>query len=227
MKNLEYLYGKEYFKNRNLNDTQRLQTFFNELEFINKISNINESILDVGCATGEFLHHIDWKGPKFGIEISRHAAKLAADSGIIIIDQEIPENSLDNVVYRGTIQHLDSPFRSLEKAYRSLKPGGMLFFLSTPNTSSICYKVFTNLPALDEKRNFYLPSVHSLKNVCEMIGFQFIRAEFPYLRSPYAKPLSDHRRFLANLILAMLGRRTKVDFAFWGNMMNLAFRKVK
>ena len=114
------LYGKEYFKGRLGDDIKRQRSFDEEKKFINKYVSMEGSILDVGCSTGEFLKYIKWSGRKYGIEISQFAAEKARQNGINIVNTYDANNSLDVVIYRGTIQHLDSPFRSLEKAVQAL-----------------------------------------------------------------------------------------------------------
>ena len=64
----------------------------------------------------EFLTEIGWEGQKYGLEISNNAAQIAKATGIEIVKSYNVENSLDTIFYRGTIQHLDSPFRSIERA---------------------------------------------------------------------------------------------------------------
>ena len=182
--------------------------------------------MDVGCSTGEFLQHIGWSGKKFGIEISQYAAEKALEKGIeIVSDYRIP-NSLDAVIYRGTIQHLDSPFRSIEKAAITFKPGGKIFFIATPNINSIYYRVFNTLPALDQQRNFYLPSDHLLNNLGEIFGLRSIAVEYPYIHSPYSSPVVDHINFIRKVLLLPFGKVGEgIEFPFHKNMMNMVLEK--
>ena len=46
--------------------------------------NINGKVCDVGCSTGEFLETINWKGPRFGIEISDYARDIAKNTRLIL-----------------------------------------------------------------------------------------------------------------------------------------------
>ena len=223
--NLADLYTRSYFKNRNFTDVQRLISFNQELSFIQRYSDISENVLDIGCSTGEFLQEIKWKGKRFGMEISEHAASLASAKGIQVVDNFDALPSLDNIIYRGTIQHLDSPFVSLQNAYDALRDGGMLYIIATPNTRSILFKIFDELPALDASRNFYLPSDTSLVNVCRIFGFELVALEYPYRYSPYASFVLDHAKFMKNVVYKVIGRETNINFPFWKNMMNIAFKK--
>lgn len=102
----------------------------------------------------------------------------------------------------------------------SLKKGGHIVFLATPNANSIVYKIWNTLPALNPRYNFYIPSDVTLKNVLENYDFCILETEKPYIFSPYARPFFDHLKFLSCLVL-----HQKPTFAFWGNMMNMIARK--
>ena len=176
-------------------------------------------VLDVGCGMGNFLmtFNDDWN--KYGIEISRFAAEKASSNGIKILEK-IPQNEkFDLIIWRGVFQHLDCPLKTLDECIRALKPGGWISFLATPNSNSICYKLFNTLPMLDPKLNFVIPSDNQLKQILLNKGLENIEIQFPYLESPYSKPLQDHIKF----ILRLCGLKTK--FPFWKNMMEVFAQK--
>ena len=109
----------------------------------------------------------------------------------------------------------------IEKSYESLKKGGYLFILATPNISSIYYRLFKNLPALDDEKNYYLPSYDNLIKIVSRYGFKFIKGDFPYSNSGYDNSLSDYFYF----VLKLFGFFKKKEISFPGNMMNLVFKK--
>ena len=223
---LASLYENDYFQDRAGNNIKRQKSFDDEKVFIEQFTSLDGTVLDVGCSTGEFLHHIGWSGKKYGIEISQFAAEKAMQNGINIVSDYDTPNSLDAIIYRGTIQHLDSPFRSITKAAKTLMPGGKVFFIATPNISSIYYRLFNTLPALDQKRNFYLPSDCLLKNLGEMFNLKFVAVEYPYIHSPYSRPVVDHINFLCKFFLlpfSNLGE--KIEFSFHKSMMNMVLEK--
>ena len=216
------LYPNTYFKKRFLNDNIRIKSFQKEKNFICKFTSINKKVCDVGCSTGEFLETLKWKGPKYGLEINKKAIQRAKESGIKFHKNILNVNNFfDVIIFRGTIQHLDDPFNYLAKAHKSLKKGGFVFFLATPNINSFHYKLFNDLPALDAKRNFYLPSKLSLINLMKIYNFKFIDSEYPYLKSGYEKPLKNFLCFF----LRIFGLY-KQNIPFPGNMMNLVFKKI-
>jgi len=215
------MYGDRYFEKRLSNDKKRLASFSQEKEFMLKYVDFHGKICDVGCSTGEFLVNVKWSGEKYGMEINENAILLAKQSGVCF-DKNIlnVQNFFDVVVFRGTIQHLPDPFGYISMAFESLKPQGHIVFLATPNAQSIVYKFFNTLPALDPALNYYIPSKTSLKDILKISGFSMIEVQTPYLNSPYACPVLDHVKFLANIF-----NRSKPKYAFWCNMMNIIARK--
>jgi SAM-dependent methyltransferase len=214
------LYDDKYFENRNSTDLNRLKSFEQEKEFIYQY--IKEgTICDIGCSTGEFLNHIKWNGQMYGMEINEDAIKIAKNSGISFDKNILTENNFfDVVVFRGTIQHVPNPFFYIEKAYDSLKDGGYIVFLATPNMNSLYYKFFNTLPMLDDPRNFYIPSDKTLSNALKNFRFEIIEIDKPYLKSPYSNVVNDHLKFFKKLLF-----RTDDKFAFWGNSINIIARK--
>ncbi len=221
MEKSKYLYDEQYFLNRNQNDLKRLSSFQSEKIFLEKYVDFNGTICDVGCSTGEFLKEIQWVGPKFGMEISDHAKEIAKLSGIDFSKNIETETSFfDLVVFRGTIQHLPYPIKFIDLAFNSLKNGGKIVFLATPNANSIVYKLTNTLPMLSPKFNFYIPSDVTLINICKNIGFDLVDIKKPYWDSPYRNLLKDHLLFLRTLLTG-----NSPNFAFWNNMMNVILIK--
>lgn len=213
-------YGKEYFEGRHLGqDPKREQSYRDELARIEQY--VNEgSVLDVGCGMGDFLEVFDnAKWEKYGIEISEYASNVAKQKGITLIDYDFESEYFDLIVFRGVFQHLDKPLHVLQKCIAMLKPGGYMVFLATPNTGSLCYRLFGDLPMLDPRRNFFVPSDKMLGDVLTNFGLDVVRFNYPYLESPYSNPVRDHYLFL----LRMFGVKSK--FAFWRNMMECYARK--
>jgi SAM-dependent methyltransferase len=214
-------FNKEYFVNRQGKDLKRQASFAQEISFVKaRVSSGN--ILDVGCSTGEFIKALEWDGDCYGMEISDYASREAKKNGVKF-DKDLfsAESFFDAIVFRGTIQLVDTPFLYIKKALKALKPGGYLFFLATPNTNSPYFRIFGEHPVLRPKINYYVPSDVSLTHACQNYGFSFVEKHFPYWRSPYRSFVRDHVFFLLKLI----GFPIKKGFPFWGNMMDLAFRK--
>ena len=215
------LYNSDYFIGRNGTDLKRLASYNQEIAYLSQFFDNQGIILDVGCSTGEFLASIAWQGEKYGVEISEYASKIAITNGIKLIENiDNVTNKFDVIVYRGTIQHVPNPFEYIDKSYRSLKPGGFIVFLATPNANSAVYKICNTLPALDPKYNYWVPSDITLCDNLNNAGFDVIDVQYPYVGSPYSSYFYDHIMFLRLLLM----RRT-TRFAFWKNMMNVIARK--
>lgn len=213
------LYQQGYFTTRAGNDPKRQAAFVQDAALIRKYVQ-RGNLLDVGCSTGEFIDALQWQGDCYGMEISDFAAGEARKRGVRFETHlGNAADFFDLVVFRGTIQHVDTPFLYMKQASVALKPGGYMFFLATPNANSLYYKLWNTLPALDPKMNFFIPADHVLVNALKNFGFDPVETRHPYLESPYASPWRDHWNF----VLKCLGR--DVRFPFWRNMMDVVVRK--
>ena len=197
-----------------------MESFILEKKLINEY--VSSGVMcDVGCGTGEFHEILKWKGAIFGMEISETAKVAARHRGVDFSKSILTEvDFFDLIVFRGVIQHLPDPFGYLASSYKSLKPGGVIVFLMTPNADSICYKLFGQLPLLDSNRNFWTPSVSTLSANLTNLGFQINHIGKPYWRSPYRSLIADHFKF----VLRVLRLRSTAG-AFWGNAMELIAQK--
>lgn len=209
----------EYFKYRDLNDLLRIAQYKLDSIFIRRFIN-SGNVCDVGCGTGEFLRYLKFNGNLYGMETNLMAKKKA--SNLISFKKNIftEKNYFDLVIFRGTIQHVDTPFLMLQKAYESLKDGGYIIFLATPNAGSILYRLKQNLPFLESAYNFYIPSEKTLTNALRNFSFEFQMVEFPYWNTPYRNFFKDHFFFLLNLFSSKFYKH-----AFWGSSMNICAKK--
>ena len=211
-------YNSDYFK-AYLDDSKREKMYRQELKRLLKYKD-GGKILDVGCGLGLFLDLFDdneWD--KYGVEISDDAISVCRGKGIKIDGYNYPDSFFDLIVFRGSIQHIDTPLYVIKKCYKLLKDDGIIAFLATPNTNSICYKLFEDLPMINPKYNFVLFSDKILKQSLENFGFDVLDIYYPYLETSYAKPMKDILYF----ILRLIGFKKK--FAFYGNVMECYARK--
>lgn len=214
------LYTDDYFVSRDGSDRDRATSMQQEIRFLAKNTNIDlaiATICDIGCATGELYDAMNRPANYYGFDVNNNALDIAKAKGVNVIASPFGmTKAFDLVIYRGTIQHVDNPFTMIEDSFSILKPGGYIAFLATPNASSICYRLFQDLPALNPRLNLYIPSSLTLSNILKIYGFESVVIDYPYLNSPYARPVRDHLHFLARLFLLS----SKVP-TFWGNMMNI------
>lgn len=212
------LYDKSYFASY-VKDAKREEMYRQEYERIENIAHLScGNVLDIGCGLGDFLELFSDSWKKYGVEVSEYAKKTASKKGV---NFKIPEkkNFFDLIVFRGTIQHLDTPLSEIKKKFEQLKPGGWMVFLATPNAGSWYYRIWQDLPMIDPKYNFVIFSDKQLSNILYQFGLKVKKINYPYIDSPYANPLLDHLKF----VLKLLGFSMK--FAFWKNMMEIYAQK--
>ena len=214
-------YGDSYFDLRRGNNCKRNRQFDLDGAFITQKKS-KGVICDVGCSTGEFLDRIGWEGEKYGLEVNMTAIAQAKKNGINFEKNIFTEsNFFDVVVFRGTIQHIDEPFRFIKAAHKSLKKDGIIVFLATPNAESLVYRLKNNLPFLHSHLNFYIPGKNSLCNALQNIGFGIEEVETPYWNTPYRKFPRDLILFCLNVLSSKFYRH-----AFWGNTMSIIASKI-
>jgi SAM-dependent methyltransferase len=208
-----------YFEDRNLNNPERVAQFAIDAHFLKSF--ISKGVLcDIGCSTGEFVRHLDWQGKCYGMEINDRARTIASE--VIDFGKNIftEVEFFDVVIFRGSIQHVDTPFHMIKMAYQSLKKGGYIVFLATPNSNSILFRLKQELPFLDPKLNFYIPGVKDLSNALSNFGFEIQKVDFPYWNTPYRKVVRDHLLFIMNICSKKFYKHP-----FWGSSINLCAKK--
>ena len=98
-------------------------------------------ILDVGCATGDFLKVARGRGWQvLGADPSVARAQVEAD-GIVLVgttvhDAEVEPGSLDAVTFWDVLEHVTDPVADLTRACALLRPGGVLA-LTVPDSANL------------------------------------------------------------------------------------------
>ncbi len=87
-------------------------------------------LLDVGCATGDFLSAAQALYEVEGVELSAWAAAIAEQRGLTIyrcrLEHVTPQTSYDVVTLWGVIEHFEDPAREVRAMHRLLRPGGIV-----------------------------------------------------------------------------------------------------
>ena len=141
-------------------------------------------LLDVGCGTGKDLDAFKEMGWDItGVEVSAYAASVARqrlECEILVGDfEEVPlgDEGFDVVRFSHSLEHLPSPRRALEKAYRVLRAGGLLW-IEVPNAASLERRLFgKHWIGWDLPRHFYHFTPWTLSRMLACTGFRPVKVK--------------------------------------------------
>ncbi len=149
-------------------------------------------MLEIGCASGAFLHHMADQGWQVqGIEFSEKAAQAAMQLGYTVHAGPLetaprPDAPVDLIVGWMVLEHLHDPIGSLQKLREWASPDAWLA-LSIPNAGSLEFNLFKDKwYALQLPTHFYHFTPTTLEKVLSAGGWK--------LEKVY------HQRVLSNLI---------------------------
>lgn len=153
-------------------------------------------LLDVGCATGEFLEEMQAHGWAVnGVEINPRAASVARERlGVNVfagslVSYEAAEGAFDLVTLWDVLEHLPSPRAQLQRIHRLLSSEGRLI-LSIPNLRSFDARLFGRWwIGWDAPRHLHLFPDSALSRLLARTGFE-IEAQRCLLGGPGAFQLS-------------------------------------
>lgn len=149
-------------------------------------------MLEVGCASGAFLHRMAGRGWQVqGIEFSGKAAQAATQLGYYIHVGPLetappPDEPFDLIVGWMVLEHLHHPVACLQKLKKWAKPGAWLV-LSIPNGASLEFRLFKEKwYALQLPNHLYHFTPKTLSRVLQAGGWTLEKVH--------------HQRTLSNLI---------------------------
>jgi len=142
---------------------------------------IEGDILDVGCATGLFLHEMEQSGwSVMGVEPINSAAEYARQQfDLNVFDGTLneapyPPSSFDAITFWDVLEHTYYPSQELTDAARLLRPNGLLA-LSIPNWNSVEQHLFKHLwQGLDSPRHLYVFTQETLTTYLSDTGFSVL-----------------------------------------------------
>jgi SAM-dependent methyltransferase len=218
---LKELYSGEYFKeNHYEDDPDRYVMYMREINDLLKKKNKGR-FLDVGCGTGRFLELLP-NFEKQGIEFSTEASNIARKKGLNVLTGDLksyglPIHHYDVVQLRGVLEHSLDPLGDLFRIHVCLRNDGLLKICQTPNIGSLCGRLYKGRfnGVKPKGEHLYQFTPQTLTRMLDRTGFRVIEMKFPYLETPYARPLKDLFDFVWNFITG------KESPTFWGNMISL------
>lgn len=152
-------------------------------------------MLEVGCASGAFLHKMACQGWEVeGIEFSQKAAHSARLLGYSVFTGRVegipdPHDLCDLAVGWMVLEHLHNPMLALKKLHRWVKPGGWLA-ISVPNADSLEFHLFKDAwYALQLPTHLYHFTPRTLEALLAYAGW---RVEKVF-----------HQRILTNLVVSL------------------------
>lgn len=153
------------------------------------------SLLDAGCANGEFLlqmRELGWTGT--GIDIDDAALAQAGAAGLDVAHGTLTDlgalgdRRFDAITLNHVLEHLHDPGSALRAARGLLNPGGVLW-IATPNVASLAHRQFgREWLSLDPPRHLVLFARDALRAALRSAGFASVRSPRPVrnARSIYA-----------------------------------------
>lgn len=159
------------------------------------------SILDIGCATGEFLHQCKKAGYQTtGIEPSVKARSFAKQNYALDVFEEdalnqFPENHFDVVTMWHVLEHVLDLNQRLAQIRRVLKPGG-LFVVAVPNCESFDALYYGEFwAAYDVPRHLYHFTQETMNLLVTKKGFSITSTLPMKLDAFYVSLLSENYQF--------------------------------
>lgn len=152
----------------------------NDIKQLKKIIKRSGRILEIGCATGEYLLAIKNTGrwEVHGVEISSYASKYARekfDLNVItgtVFDATFPNEYFDAVIMNHVLEHVPNPSETITEINRILRKSGKFIFV-IPNIDSYEAKIFEEYwYGLDVPRHLYNFSPKTLREILQKCNFE-------------------------------------------------------
>lgn len=124
-KNYQNVIDNEYLTRQN----ERIMTARDVVGVLRKVKSYGK-LLDVGCATGDFLSVAQHSYDVEGLELSRWSSNIARERGFRIYNcrlDKLPKSKMyDIVTLWGVIEHFESPRGEVRNMFNHLNPGGVV-----------------------------------------------------------------------------------------------------
>jgi 2-polyprenyl-3-methyl-5-hydroxy-6-metoxy-1,4-benzoquinol methylase len=190
-------------------------------------------VLDVGCATGLFLHEMQLAGwEAVGVEPVLSAAELARQRfGLQVYHGMLAEapfepHSFDVITFWDVLEHTFSPRAELAQVAHLLKPGGLIA-INVPNWDSFDRKPFgAHWQGFDPPRHLYVFTRQTLTQLLAQAGFHvldwvcFMPGFFTWVVSVQRWLLVKHPRWAKLVLRLLMFPGVRLLFEPWFALMN-------
>ncbi len=165
----ESLFDKIYSAVRKININAKRK-------LISKLYTNGRSLLDIGCATGEFLQNMkDNNWDVQGMETAKDARKIASQNGIKISENlDHVKDNFDVITMWHVLEHIHDVDELMKNIHRILKDDGY-FILTVPNSNSLDAKYYkSEWIALDAPRHLYHFRPEDINSLLDKYDFQLV-----------------------------------------------------
>jgi SAM-dependent methyltransferase len=172
-------------------------------------------LLDVGCAAGFFLDEARRAGWQVsGSDVSPYAAAFAREALELEVlqgrftDHDLEPESLDAITFFSVIARVYDPAEALRRAWKALRPGGVLM-LETGNVGSrIAHFQGGSWYGISPPSVCHYFTRESLDLLAGSAGFELLRARprVKLISKPHALALVRHKRASDSLLVRLADR---------------------
>jgi 2-polyprenyl-3-methyl-5-hydroxy-6-metoxy-1,4-benzoquinol methylase len=131
------------------------------------------TLIEVGCARGDFLHaareHFNVIGVEPNEELARDAASVApVYRGLV---ENCPQSGFDVAASFHVIEHTDSPHRFVDSMAAKVKPGGLVV-IETPNIHSLAFRLMKRQWRQFIPEHYFFFDESTMRKLMEGAGLQ-------------------------------------------------------
>lgn len=158
-------------------------------------------ILDIGCATGDFLKAARDLGYSVeGLELSRWSSEVVESRGIkvykellVSLSRRLPRR-FDIITLFGVIEHFQNPFDEMLYINKLLKPGGVLV-IWTGDVKGIISRILGRRWWYWQGQHVQYFTSKSLNNLAKLTGFKHIATKIYPIAATYEQVENSLRRY--------------------------------
>jgi 2-polyprenyl-3-methyl-5-hydroxy-6-metoxy-1,4-benzoquinol methylase len=168
-------------------------------------------LLDIGCATGDFLWAAHERGYLVeGLELSQWSSRLARERGLTVhqeyLDGFAPKHrgEYDLVTLWGVIEHFANPRREIQNIAELLRPGGIVA-IWTGNVNSVTSRLLGRKWWYWQGQHIQYFTKTSLRRLVEDVGLESVATKlYPFTASLETMSNSLRRYRSRGLLLSVL-----------------------